>query len=50
MTAWELARAWPDARLVVIGDSGHTGSRTMKNGVFDTLARFAAANRLGDAG
>jgi proline iminopeptidase len=28
-TAWELARAWPDARLVVIEDSGHTGSAAM---------------------
>jgi len=40
-TAWELAQAWPDARLVVIADSGHTGSRSMRNEVFDTLARFA---------
>jgi proline iminopeptidase len=28
-TAWELARAWPEARLVVVGDSGHTGSAAM---------------------
>ena len=28
-TAWELAQAWPDARLAVIEDSGHTGSDTM---------------------
>ena len=28
-TAWELAQAWPDARLVVIEDSGHTGSAAM---------------------
>jgi len=28
-TAWQLAQAWPDARLVVIEDSGHTGSQTM---------------------
>jgi proline iminopeptidase len=26
VTAWELARAWPDAEFVVIEDSGHTGS------------------------
>jgi proline iminopeptidase len=26
ITAWELARAWPDAELVVIDDAGHTGS------------------------
>ena len=26
ITAWELARAWPGAELVVIDDAGHTGS------------------------
>jgi proline iminopeptidase len=40
-TAWELARAWPDARLAVIADSGHTGSETMKNEILDTLEGFA---------
>lgn len=25
-TAWELSRAWPDAELQIIDDSGHTGS------------------------
>jgi proline iminopeptidase len=40
-TAWELAQAWPDARLVVIDDSGHTGSETMKNEVLAALERFA---------
>jgi len=30
VTAWELARAWPGAELVVIGDSGHTGSAAMQ--------------------
>ncbi|MFI0976023.1 prolyl aminopeptidase [Streptomyces sp. NPDC021093] len=25
-TAWELAKAWPDARLHIIEDSGHAGS------------------------
>ena len=39
-TAWELHRAWPDARLVVIDDSGHTGSETMKNEIRQTLDRF----------
>jgi proline iminopeptidase len=39
--AWELARAWPDARLVVVGDSGHTGSDTMKDEILGTLDRFA---------
>ena len=40
-TAWELTRAWPDARLVVIDDSGHTGSETMKNAIRGALDRFA---------
>jgi proline iminopeptidase len=42
-TAWELARAWPDARLVVIADSGHTGSKTMQNEIRGALARFAGS-------
>ena len=40
-TAWELARAWPDAHLVVIADSGHTGSETMKDALLDATERFA---------
>jgi proline iminopeptidase len=44
ITAWELARAWPDAELIVVGDSGHTGSGTMR----DELR--AAAGRAGVAG
>jgi proline iminopeptidase len=43
-TAWELARAWPDAQLLVIADSGHTGSQTMGSEIRDTLERFAGAN------
>ncbi len=39
-TAWELARAWPGAELVMIEDSGHTGSTTM------TEQMHAAAERL----
>ena len=30
ITAWELAQAWPDAELVIVDDSGHTGSAIMK--------------------
>lgn len=40
ITAWELARAWPGAELVVIEDSGHTGSAAMRH------ALRAAADRL----
>jgi proline iminopeptidase len=39
--AWTLARVWPEAELVVIDDSGHTGSDTMsdrKRGALDNLA------------
>jgi proline iminopeptidase len=28
--AWELARAWPDAELVVVEGSGHTGNTAMQ--------------------
>jgi proline iminopeptidase len=41
-TAWELARAWPDAELVVIDDSGHTGSQAMNTAVRDALDGFAS--------
>jgi proline iminopeptidase len=41
VTAWELARVWPDAQLHVIADSGHTGSETMRNAIRDALERFA---------
>ncbi|MFI5714761.1 prolyl aminopeptidase [Nocardia sp. NPDC051750] len=40
-TAWELARAWPDAELQVIDDSGHTGGPAMKTAVLEAVARFA---------
>jgi proline iminopeptidase len=39
-TPWELARAWPGAELIIIEDSGHTGSTTM------TDEMHAAADRL----
>ena len=40
-TAWDLAQAWPDARLSVVEDSGHTGSDTMRKEVLAALERFA---------
>ncbi|MFG2494364.1 prolyl aminopeptidase [Streptomyces caniferus] len=40
-TAWELARAWPDARLTVIPDAGHKGSERMRDEVIGALDRFA---------
>jgi proline iminopeptidase len=42
-TAWELARAWPDAELVVVDDAGHTGSDAMSDAIRAALARFAGA-------
>ena len=39
-TAWEVARAWPDARLVVIDDSGHMGSKTMNNEIRAAIEEF----------
>ncbi len=36
-----LARAWPDAELVAIGDSGHRGSDTMRERMLGALDRFA---------
>jgi proline iminopeptidase len=40
-TAWHLAQAWPDARLIVVDDSGHTGSETMRKEIFAALDAFA---------
>jgi proline iminopeptidase len=39
--AWELAQVWPDARLVVIEDSGHTGSDEMNREIRAAFAAFA---------
>lgn len=40
-TAWELARAWPDAELVVVDEAGHTGTPSLRRAVLDAVARFA---------
>ncbi|GAA3258094.1 prolyl aminopeptidase [Nonomuraea helvata] len=40
-TAWELAKAWPDAKLVVVEDSGHTGSETLKKELLAATDGFA---------
>jgi proline iminopeptidase len=42
-TAWELAQAWPDAELVIVEDSGHTGSPAMAAAITEAVARFAPA-------
>jgi proline iminopeptidase len=44
-TAWALARAWPDAELVVVDDAGHTGSgtsRARKVAALDAFAQLSA--------
>jgi proline iminopeptidase len=40
LTAWELAQAWPDAELVIVEDSGHTGSPAMRTAITDAVAKF----------
>lgn len=40
-TAWELARAWPDADLVAPRDSGHQASATKRTLLRAALDRFA---------
>jgi proline iminopeptidase len=40
-TAWELARAWPDAELVAPADSGHRGSVTKRLLLLAALDKFA---------
>jgi proline iminopeptidase len=39
--AWEFARAWPGAELIVVEDAGHKGSPSMTQQVRDVLTRFA---------
>jgi proline iminopeptidase len=41
-TAWLLARAWPDATLHAIEDSGHTGSTTMRDAIAAAADAFAS--------
>ena len=44
-TAWELARAWPGAELVAVGDAGHQGSDAMRARLIEALDRFVALVR-----
>lgn len=46
ITAWEVARAWPGAELIVVDDSGHTGSpalREIQREARERLSAMAAA-------
>ncbi|OBB14499.1 prolyl aminopeptidase [Mycolicibacterium setense] len=47
ITAWELAQAWLDAELVVVEDSGHTGSAAMEDAVRQAIARFTDGDLSG---
>jgi proline iminopeptidase len=38
---WELARAWPDAELLVAEDAGHFDSETKTRYIYDAVSRFA---------
>jgi proline iminopeptidase len=40
LTAWELARAWTQAELIVVGDSGHTGNDAMREAALAATERF----------
>ena len=40
-TAWELAQAWPDARLVALLDAGHQGSASKRDAALAALDGFA---------
>ena len=41
-TAWELAQVWPGSELVVVDDSGHTGSDAMRTLALEATMRFSA--------
>ena len=43
ITAWELARGWPGAELIVVEDSGHTGSAAMQAALHTAGDRLFAA-------
>ncbi len=40
-TAWELDRAWPEARLTVIDNAGHMGGPETRRAVLEALDGFA---------
>ncbi|OII68361.1 MULTISPECIES: prolyl aminopeptidase [unclassified Streptomyces] len=41
-TAWELAKAWPDAELIVTDGAGHLGTETTRGHVKEAVARLTA--------
>jgi proline iminopeptidase len=44
-SAWELARRWPDARLIALADSGHLASASKRAAMLATLDEFATGER-----
>jgi proline iminopeptidase len=46
-TAWELTRAWPHAHLVIVDDSGHTGSDRMRAEALAATERFKTRSSTG---
>jgi proline iminopeptidase len=42
MTAWELARSWPGAELLIDDHSGHRGSDAKRAWMLSTLDKFAS--------
>jgi len=42
INAWELSKAWPDAELIIVEESGHTGSDTFFNHKRAALDRYAS--------
>lgn len=40
-TAWELAAAWPGAKLIVVEDAGHLYSDTKRRTLLEALDKFA---------
>jgi proline iminopeptidase len=41
-TAWELARRWPSAELVVVGDAGHAATPPIADEIVRATDRFAS--------
>ena len=41
--AWELSKAWPDARLTIFGGSGHKGNEAMNEALVRATDAFALA-------
>jgi proline iminopeptidase len=41
-SAWDLHRAWPEAKLIVVGDSGHSMTEPgIRSALIEETQRFA---------